>query len=137
MAEEQVQGKKIPPPADFAANAHVKSMEQYNEMYSRSIEDPEGFWAEIAEQFEQYPARRNRTDRSPENLSFKFRSQCLAGLVGSRRVQFRPLCEGCDFRTDQTGVTKYVSPLLRHRNAPVSTCKRFHNRPRRALRRHD
>ena len=26
-------------------------MEQYQEMYDRSISDPEGFWGEIAEQF--------------------------------------------------------------------------------------
>jgi acetyl-CoA synthetase len=41
-----------PPPADFAEKAHISSMEQYNEMYQRSITDPEGFWAEIAEEFE-------------------------------------------------------------------------------------
>ena len=46
-AEQQV----VAPTAEFAANAHVKSMEQYQEMYDRSISDPEGFWAEIAEQF--------------------------------------------------------------------------------------
>ena len=45
-------GRKIPPPEDFAAKAHVKSMEQYQEMYDRSMKDPEGFWGEIAEQFE-------------------------------------------------------------------------------------
>lgn len=44
-------GQAIAPPADFAANAHVKSMEQYDEMYKRSIEDPEGFWAEVADEF--------------------------------------------------------------------------------------
>ena len=47
VAEQQV----VAPTAEFAANAHVKSMEQYQEMYDRSISDPEGFWAEIAEQF--------------------------------------------------------------------------------------
>ncbi len=44
-------GNSYPPPADFAAAAHVSSEDQYNEMYQRSISDPEGFWAEIAEQF--------------------------------------------------------------------------------------
>jgi len=44
-------GNSYPPPADFAAAAHVSSEAQYNEMYERSISDPEGFWAEIAEQF--------------------------------------------------------------------------------------
>jgi acetyl-CoA synthetase len=32
-------------------NAWVKSMEQYKEMYARSMQDPEGFWAEVAETF--------------------------------------------------------------------------------------
>ena len=43
---------KYPPPAEFAAKAHCSSFEQYQEMYDRSIQDPEGFWSEIAEQFE-------------------------------------------------------------------------------------
>ncbi len=39
------------PPASVAENAWVGSMEAYREMYQRSIDDPEGFWAEQAEQF--------------------------------------------------------------------------------------
>ena len=31
--------------------AHVKSMDQYRKMYKRSVDDPAGFWGEIAEQF--------------------------------------------------------------------------------------
>ncbi len=46
MSEEHI----YPPPADFAAQAHV-NREQYEEMYRRSVEDPEGFWAEQAEQY--------------------------------------------------------------------------------------
>jgi acetyl-CoA synthetase len=38
------------PPAEFSANAHVKSLDEYRVMYERSISDPEGFWAEQAEQ---------------------------------------------------------------------------------------
>ncbi len=38
----------FPPPADFAAKAHVSGMAAYEKLYRRSIEDPEGFWAEIA-----------------------------------------------------------------------------------------
>ncbi len=40
-----------PPPAELQNTAHIKSMAQYQEMYERSINDPEGFWAEQAEQF--------------------------------------------------------------------------------------
>ncbi len=38
----------FPPPAEFAAQAHVKSLEEYEALYRRSIQDPESFWAEIA-----------------------------------------------------------------------------------------
>ncbi len=41
--------KKFSPAAEFTANAHIKSMEQYQEMYDRSINDENGFWAEQAE----------------------------------------------------------------------------------------
>jgi acetyl-CoA synthetase len=36
------------PPAEFAAKAHVKNEAEYDAMYRRSVEDPEGFWAEAA-----------------------------------------------------------------------------------------
>ena len=29
--------------------AHIKSMEEYEKLYKRSVEDPDGFWAEMAE----------------------------------------------------------------------------------------
>ena len=32
-------------------NARVKSREEYEAMYTRSVEDPTGFWSEIASQF--------------------------------------------------------------------------------------
>ncbi len=37
-------------PADFARQANITS-EQYETMYQRSVQDPEGFWAEQAEQY--------------------------------------------------------------------------------------
>ena len=36
------------PPAEFAAKAYVKSPEQYEAMYRRSVEQPEEFWGEAA-----------------------------------------------------------------------------------------
>jgi acetyl-CoA synthetase len=38
----------FPPPAEFAAKAHVKSLEEYETLYRRSIQDPQRFWGEIA-----------------------------------------------------------------------------------------
>jgi len=40
----------FPPPPEFAAKAHVGSLAAYEEVYARSIADPEGFWADAARQ---------------------------------------------------------------------------------------
>ena len=37
---------------EFSENAHIKSMAEYEEMYNRSINDPDGFWAEMASQLD-------------------------------------------------------------------------------------
>ncbi|MFP5507081.1 MAG: acetate--CoA ligase [Gammaproteobacteria bacterium] len=42
--------KVYPVPAAFAANAHIDA-DKYAAMYRRSVDDPEGFWAEQAEAF--------------------------------------------------------------------------------------
>ncbi|HVP09754.1 MAG TPA: acetyl-coenzyme A synthetase N-terminal domain-containing protein, partial [Phycisphaerae bacterium] len=39
---------KYPPPKSFSGQAHIKSMADYEALYTRSIEDPEGFWGEVA-----------------------------------------------------------------------------------------
>jgi acetyl-CoA synthetase len=36
------------PPADFAVKAHVSGMAAYQELYRRSIDEPDAFWAEVA-----------------------------------------------------------------------------------------
>ena len=40
----------FPPPAEFAARAAIGSMEAYEQLYKRSLEDYEGFWADLARQ---------------------------------------------------------------------------------------
>ncbi|HMN95374.1 MAG TPA: acetate--CoA ligase [Phycisphaerales bacterium] len=45
----------FPPPADLAERLgplHVASMERYQSLWRRSIEDPEGFWGGIASEFD-------------------------------------------------------------------------------------
>ncbi len=36
------------PPASFSSGAYIKSREDYDRIYKRSVEDPDGFWSEIA-----------------------------------------------------------------------------------------
>jgi len=40
----------FPPPPEFQGKAHIQSMDEYRALYRRSVEDPEGFWAEQAGQ---------------------------------------------------------------------------------------
>src|SRR3954469_847578 len=40
--------RTFPPPADFAARAHIKSMAEYDALYERGLKDPQGFWADQA-----------------------------------------------------------------------------------------
>ena len=41
--------RTFPPSKEMSERAHIGSIEEYEKMYKRSVEDPEGFWAEIAE----------------------------------------------------------------------------------------
>lgn len=45
MAEKRT----FPPAKEFSERAHIKSMKEYEQIYRRSIEDPDGFWSEMAE----------------------------------------------------------------------------------------
>ncbi len=42
--------RAFPPPKEISEKASIKSIAEYESLYKRSIEDPEGFWSEIAEQ---------------------------------------------------------------------------------------
>ena len=53
MADERFdsvleESRRFPPPADFTQSAHIKSLHDYEKLYKQSIEDPHGFWSEIA-----------------------------------------------------------------------------------------
>jgi acetyl-CoA synthetase len=44
--------EKFPPPEGFSRKAYVKSLAEYQETYRRSVEDPEGYWAEAAKRID-------------------------------------------------------------------------------------
>jgi len=41
--------RTFPPSKEMRERAHIGSIEEYEKMYKRSVDDPEGFWGEIAE----------------------------------------------------------------------------------------
>ncbi|MBP0027132.1 acetate--CoA ligase [Roseofilum sp. Guam] len=42
--------RQFHPSAEFAQNAQIKSLEEYQQLYEKAKADPQGFWAELAEQ---------------------------------------------------------------------------------------
>src|SRR5690349_10426866 len=42
------ENRSFPPPKEFSAGSRVGSMAEYEKLYRKADEDPEGFWAEIA-----------------------------------------------------------------------------------------
>ena len=44
----------VQPPASASENAYLKNMEEYQTMYQKSIDDPDGFWSEMADDFHWY-----------------------------------------------------------------------------------
>ena len=54
----------FPPPAEFSAKARLGSMEEYERMYARSVEDPEGFWGDAARELEWFAPWQRVLDES-------------------------------------------------------------------------
>ncbi len=54
MAKENIEvlsteRRTFPPSKEFSKRAHIKSMKEYEQLYKKSIDDPEKFWGEMAE----------------------------------------------------------------------------------------
>jgi len=93
-------------PAEIAANAHIDT-EKYQAMYQRSVDDPDGFWAEQAEAFVTWDRKWDKVaDHSfdTENLFIKWFEggklnvayNCLDRHLDSRGDQVAILWEGDD-----------------------------------------
>ncbi|MBI2432908.1 MAG: acetate--CoA ligase [Candidatus Hydrogenedentes bacterium] len=94
--------RSFPPPPEFQRRARVQSREQYEEMYRRSVEDPDGFWGDIAQEFHWF----KRWDRvlNPDNAPFfkwfeggltNISYNCLdRHLQGERRTKRAIIWEG-------------------------------------------
>ena len=94
MSEEKV----YPVPAGFAANALINA-EQYERMYRRSVEDPDGFWAEQAEQFVTWSRKWDRVQ------AWDFHSADIKWFEGGRlNVAYNCLDRHLDSRGDQTAI---------------------------------
>src|ERR1700683_3686370 len=42
--------RKVDPPAEFSQHAHIQSLEEYEDLYKESINDPDKFWSRAADE---------------------------------------------------------------------------------------
>jgi acetyl-CoA synthetase len=120
---EGTDGKKYAPPAEFASNAHVGSFDQYQEMYDRSIADPEAFWAEIAEQFvwqEKWSKVRDYTFNEPVEIKWF--------VGGKTNISVNCLDRHLETRGDQTAIiwegnTPGEDKKITYRELHAEVCK--------------
>ena len=93
------QTRMFPPPASFTDRAHIKSLDEYETMYRRSVEDPEGFWGEIAEGFywkKKWTKVREYDFRG--EISIKF------FLGGQTNITYNAIDRHLDTRGEQTAI---------------------------------
>lgn len=50
MESLKQESRKFDPPKEFVEQAYVKSYDEYKRLYDRSINDPDGFWGEMAKE---------------------------------------------------------------------------------------
>ncbi len=63
--------RKFPPPAEFTTQAHISSVEQYEEMWNRAKDDPAGFWGEISQNLDWFqPWQKVLEGQMPETKWF-------------------------------------------------------------------
>lgn len=50
MESLKQESRKFDPPKEFVEQAYIKSFEEYKRLYDRSVNDPEGFWGDMAKE---------------------------------------------------------------------------------------
>ncbi len=85
-------------PQDIAAKAHIKA-DQYEDMYRRSLEDPDGFWGEQADQFLSWSKMWDKV------LEWDFTSADIKWFTGGKlNVSYNCLDRHLETRGDQVAI---------------------------------
>ncbi len=97
MSEEKI----YPVPAEIAASAHIDEA-KYNSMYQRSIDDPDGFWGDAAEEFVTWS---KKWDGKVMDYSFDADNLFIKWYSGAKlNVSYNCLDRHLESRGDQTAI---------------------------------
>ena len=62
--------KAVPPPREFTKRAHIKSLDEYRQLYDRAARDPEGFWAEQAKLLDWFEQPKKTLEWNPPHAKW-------------------------------------------------------------------
>ena len=111
-------------PAAIAAKANVTE-DQYNEMYQRSMNDPDGFWGDMAEKFVTWSKKWNTVS----DYSFSADDLHINWFSGGKlNVSYNCLDRHLDTRVDQTALiwesdNPQVDRKITYRELHTDVCK--------------
>ncbi len=94
--------KKFEPNAEFKEKAWIKSYDEYKKMYDRSLSDPEGFWAEIAENFFWYKKWDKVWDYNYDMTKGRVKIEWFRGA--KTNITYNCLDRHLETRGDQTAI---------------------------------
>ena len=102
------------PKPEISDHAHVPSLEVYQRMYERSIEDPVAFWGEQAEALSWFHPWREVVDRDYDAVDFSWFS---GGRLNATSLNCPQTARGGRTSTQSTQSTQGWTPL-RHGTSP-------------------
>ncbi|MBT8338354.1 MAG: acetate--CoA ligase [Gemmatimonadetes bacterium] len=92
----------FPAPAEFSERAHIRTLDQYRQMYERSIEDPDGFWGEVADDFHWFRKWDKVRDYNYDRREGKVWVEWFAG--GKTNITYNALDRHLEARGDQVAI---------------------------------
>jgi acetyl-CoA synthetase len=116
----------VNPPENVSSKAHIGSMDEYLEKYNRSIEEPEEFWSEMAQNFHWFKSWKEvrsynyDMDRSPVDVKwFAGAKTNVCYNCVDRHLEIRPDKTAIIWEGNEPGEDSTIS----FRNLHIQVCK--------------
>ena len=116
----------VNPPENVSSKAHIGSMDEYLEKYNRSIEEPEEFWSEMAQNFHWFKSWKEvrsynyNMDRSPVDVKwFAGAKTNVCYNCVDRHLEVRPDKTAIIWEGNEPGEDSTIS----FRNLHIQVCK--------------